>query len=399
MEIIDKATKEWTIEARRRLHRHPDPTGEEAGTQALLFQLLEELGIPARPIAGTGIIADIEGGLPGRTVALRADIDALRIDEVPTDRNSKYISESPGVMHACGHDGHMAMVLGVAKVLAAKGDDLPGRLRLIFQPHEEKHPGGAKAVIDEGGLEGVDAIFGYHIMGYLPSGLIAFRPGPQMAHIRTFEITFTGKSGHHMDPKQCIDPIVMASRFVDTIERDVANELDPTHPFVFGFGSIHGGAQFNQTPDQVVLEGTYRTFDPDDADTISRVMERSLDSLVKAFTSDPDEDVPSIEFARVEGYPVVENDPDLATRAAGLLRDEGFEIDPVTPLNFGAEDFAYYLKEVPGLFMFLGTNNPEKGITAVNHSSRFDLDEDILELGVRAMATLALDSLAQEDSV
>jgi len=399
MEIIDKATKDWTIEARRRLHRHPDPTGEEAGTQSLLFQLLEELGVTARPIAGTGIIADIEGGMPGRTVALRADIDALRIDEVPTDRNTGYISESPGVMHACGHDGHMAMVLGAAKVLAARGDQLPGRLRLIFQPHEEKHPGGATTVIDEGGLEGVDAIFGYHIMGYLPSGLIAFRPGPQMAHIRTFEITFTGKSGHHMDPKQCIDPIVMASRFVDTIERDVANELDPTHPFVFGFGSIHGGAQFNQTPDLVVLEGTFRTFDTDDADTIKRVMERSLDSLVLAFTNDPEEDTPSIEFSLVEGYPVVENDPDLATRAAGLLRDEGFEIDPVTPLNFGAEDFAYYLKEVPGLFMFLGTNNPDKGITAVNHSSRFDIDEDILEIGVRALATLALDSLAQEDSV
>ncbi len=399
MEIIDKGTKEWTIEARRRLHRHPDPTGEESGTQVLLFQLLEELGVTARPIAGTGIIADIEGGMPGRTVVLRADIDALRIDEVPTDRNADYISESPGVMHACGHDGHMAMVLGVAKVLAARGDQLPGRLRLIFQPHEEKHPGGATTVIDEGGLEGVDAIFGYHIMGYLPSGLIAFRPGPQMAHIRTFEITFTGKSGHHMDPEQCIDPIVMASRFVDTIERDVANELDPTHPFVFGFGSIHGGAQFNQTPDLVVLEGTFRTFDTDDADTIRRVMERSLDSLVLAFTKDPEEDAPSIEFSLVEGYPVVENDPDLATRAAGLLRDEGFEIDPFTPLNFGAEDFAYYLMEVPGLFMFLGTNNPDKGITAVNHSSRFDIDEDILEIGVRALATLALDSLAPEDSV
>ena len=399
MEIIDKATKQWTIDVRRRLHRHPDPTGEEEGTQALLFQLLEELDIHARPIARNGIIADIEGGLPGRTVALRADMDALRIDEVPTDRNADYISENPGVMHGCGHDGHMAMVLGVAKVLAAKGDELPGRLRLIFQPHEEKHPGGATTVIDEGGLEGVDAMFGYHIMGYLPSGLIAFRPGPQMAHIRTFEITFTGKSGHHMDPEQCIDPIVMASRFVDTIERDVATELDPTHPFVFGFGSIHGGTQFNQTPDKVVLDGTFRTFDTDDADTMSRVMERNLDSLVMAFTKDPEEDVPSIEFSLVKGYPVVENDPDLATRAAALLREEGFEIDPVTPLNFGAEDFAYYLKEVPGLFMFLGTNNPEKGITAVNHSSRFDIDEDILEIGMRAMATLALDSLAQEDSM
>ena len=396
---IDKATKQWTIDVRRQLHRHPDPTGEEEGTQALLFQFLEELGIPARPIAGNGIIADIEGGLPGRTVALRADIDALRINEVPTDRNSEYISENPGVMHGCGHDGHMAMVLGVAKVLAAKGDQLPGRLRLIFQPHEEKHPGGATTVIDEGGLEGVDAIFGYHIMGYLPTGLIAFRPGPQMAHIRTFEITFMGKSGHHMDPERCIDPIVMASRFVDTIERDVSNELDPTHPFVFGFGSIHGGTQFNQTPDKVVRDGTFRTFDTDDADTMSRVMERSLDSLVMAFTKDPEEDVPSIEFSLVKGYPVVENDPDLATRAAALLRNEGYEIDPVTPMNFGAEDFAYYLKEVSGLFMFLGTNNPGKGITAVNHSSRFDIDEDILEIGVRAMATLALDSLAQEDSV
>ncbi len=401
MPDIDKATMRWTIEVRRRLHRHPDPTGEEEGTQALLLEMLEELGIQGRPIAGTGVIADIQGGLPGRTVALRADMDALRIEEVPTDRNAEYVSEAPGVMHACGHDGHIAMVLGAARTLAAMGDDLPGRVRLIFQPHEEGYPGGATTVIDEGGMAGVDAILGYHIMGYLPVGLIAFRPGPQMAHIRTFEITFSGKSGHHMNPEQCIDPIIMASRFVDTIERDVSNALDPTHPFVLGFGRIHGGTQINQTPDEVVLDGTYRTFDADDALTISRVIDRNLGGLVEAFTPEGEEDpgLPQVRFDLVEGYPMLENDPDLVTRAATVLREEGFEIDPVTRLNFGAEDFAYYCREVPGLFMFLGTNNPDKGITAVNHSSRFDIDEDILNIGVRAMVLLALDQLGEVDTV
>ncbi len=392
---IGGETKRWTIDARRRLHRNPHPTGEEAGTQSMLFAMLDELGIKGRPMGGYGIVAEIEGARPGRTVALRADMDAISITEVPTDRNADYISENEGVMHACGHDGHMAMVLGAARVLTGMRDELQGTVRLLFQPHEEAHPGGSQQMIEEGAVEGVDAILGLHIMGYLPSGQLAFRAGDLMAQITIFTVRFVGQSGHHMDPDQCIDPIVMAARFIESIERDAANELDPTHPWVLGFGKVHGGTQFNQTPDEVELVGTIRTFDQEDTDTIRHVMDRTLRGLVEAFAKDEEEEVPTFQLDLVEGYPVVRNDPELATRASEVLREAGLEVEPFTRLNFGAEDFAYYAQEVPALFMFLGTNNPGKGITAVNHSSRFDIDEDVLEIGVRALVALTLDLLGE----
>ncbi len=393
MPKLDEETEGWMVEVRRELHRNPHITGEEEGTQEMIAGYLEDLGIPHIPIAGTGLIARIEGAIPGRTIALRADIDALRINETETERNADYVSRRQGVMHACGHDGHVAMVLGAAKVLAARADDLRGNVVLIFQPHEEAHPGGAQDVIEEGGLEGVDAILGFHIMGYIESGIIATKPGAFMAHLRTFEVTITGRSGHHMDPDACIDPIVMGARFVNTIERDVANALDPTHPFTLGFGQFLGGTQFNQTPDHVFISGTFRTFDMEDAETMEMVMDRNLRSQVEAFTKDPEEELPSVRLRITEGYPVLENDPDLARWAVDVLREEQLVVDPIPRLNFGGEDFAYYCQKVPGLFMFLGTNNPSKGITAVNHSSRFDIDEDVLALGVRAYLALVEDFL------
>jgi amidohydrolase len=396
MPEIPEETQRWTVEVRRNLHRHPHPTGEEEGTQAMLMEYLDELELPHTPIADTGVIATIEGVLPGRTIALRADIDALRIHEAETERNADYISENEGYMHACGHDGHMAMVLGAARIMAAARDDLRGKVVLIFQPHEESHPGGAPSVIEDGGLEGVGAILGFHIMGYIESGIIALKPGPLMAHLRTFEVTLTGKSGHHMDPDKTIDPIAMAARFVGTIERDVSNALDPTHPFVLGFGQILGGTQFNQTPDHVFLTGTFRTFDMDDADIIETVLDRNLRSTVEAFTHDPEEELPSVRLRVTEGYPVLENDPDLARWAVDVLREEQLVVDPIPRLNFGSEDFAYYTKKVPGLFMFLGTRDEAKGVTAVNHSSSFDIDEDVLAMGVRALVALATDFLKED---
>ena len=396
MPDIDEETQQWTIDVRRDLHRHPHLTGDEEGTQAIIQGYLDQLDIPHRPIAGTGVIATIEGAIPGRTIALRADIDALRITEIETEHNADYISETSGVMHACGHDGHVAMVLGAARVLAADRDDLRGNVVLIFQPHEEAHPGGAATVIEHGGLEGVEAILGFHIMGYIESGIIATKPGAFMAHLRTFEITISGKSGHHMDPDACIDPIVMAARFVNTIERDVANALDPTHPFTLGFGQILGGTQFNQTPDHVFITGTFRTFDVDDAELMEVVLDRNLRSVVEAFTLDPEEELPAVRLRVTEGYPVLDNEPDLARWAVDVLREEQLVVDPIPRLNFGGEDFAYYCQEVPGLFMFLGTNNPAKGITAVNHSSRFDIDEDVLALGVRAYLALVTDFLKED---
>ncbi|MCK5253814.1 MAG: amidohydrolase [Thermoplasmata archaeon] len=393
---MDEETQNWIVEIRRDLHCHPDLTGDEGGTQEIIQGYLDELDIPHKPIAGTGVIATIEGAIPGRTIALRADIDALRITEVETDRNADYISRNSGVMHACGHDGHTAMVLGAARVLASQRDNLRGNVVLIFQPHEESHPGGSTTVIEEGGLEGVDAIMGFHIMGYIESGIIATKPGAFMAHLRTFEVTISGKSGHHMDPDQCIDPIVMASRFVNTIERDVANALDPTHPFTLGFGQFLGGTQFNQTPDHVFVSGTFRTFDEDDAEIMEMVMDRNLRSVVEAFTKDPEEELPAVRLRITEGYPVLANDPDLARWAVDVLREEQLVVDPIPRLNFGAEDFAHYCNHVPGLIMFLGTRNEAKGITAVNHSSRFDIDEDVLALGVRAFLALVTDFLGED---
>ena len=393
---MNEETIKWIVEVRRDLHRHPDLTGDEGGTQEIIQGYLDELDIPHKPIAGTGIIATIEGAIPGRTIALRADIDALRITEVETERNADYISRNSGVMHACGHDGHTAIVLGAAKVLASRRDNLRGNVVLIFQPHEESHPGGSTTVIEEGGLEGVDAIMGFHITGYIESGIIATKPGAFMAHLRTFEVTISGKSGHHMDPDQCIDPIVMASRFVNTIERDVANALDPTHPFTLGFGQFLGGTQFNQTPDHVFVSGTFRTFDEEDADIMEAVMDRNLRSVVEAFTQDPEEELPAVRLRITEGYPVLANDPDLARWAVDVLREEQLVVDPIPRLNFGAEDFAHYCNHVPGLFMFLGTRNEAKGITAVNHSSRFDIDEDVLALGVRAFLALVTDFLGED---
>jgi amidohydrolase len=393
---IDEETRKWTVEVRRELHRNPDLSGEEVGTQEIIQGYLDELDIPHEPIAGTGVIARIEGGTPGRTIALRADTDGLRITETETERNADYISQVHGQMHACGHDGHMAMVLGAARVLAERREEMRGNVVLIFQPHEEAHPGGAPTVIEDGALDGVNAILGFHIMGYIESGIIATKPGPLMAHIRIFEISFTGTSGHHMDPDQCIDPISMTARFVSSIHRDVANALDPTHPFVLGFGQVLGGTQYNQTPDHVFLTGTYRTFDMEDADLIETLIDRNLRSIVEAFTKDPEDELPSVRLRITPGHPVLENDPDLARWAVDVLREEQLVVDPIPRLNFGAEDFAHYCEKVPGLFMFLGTNNPAKGITAVNHSSRFDIDEDVLELGVRAYVALATDFLKED---
>ena len=392
---VDEATREWTIEVRRRLHRRPGATGEEVGTQAILLELLSELGIPARKAGGYGVLARVEGALPGATVALRADMDALSITEAPTDLNTDYISEVPGAMHACGHDGHMAMVLGAARVLASARDRLRGTVVLVLQPHEEEHPGGSMAMIEDGALEGVDAILGFHIMGYLDAPLIAFRPGPIMAHIRSFELRVTGSSGHHMDPDACIDPIVVAARFIGSIEHDVARAIDPTKPFVLGFGKVHGGTQFNQTPDEVTVVGTFRTFDEGVADRIEAVMRRNLDGLMTAFRKDPGDGLPAYDLDIIEGYPVLENDPGLTRRATTVLRAVHDHVDPDTRLNFGAEDFAHYARRVPALFRFLGTRNAVKGITAVNHSSRFDIDEDVLEVGVRALLALVDDITGQ----
>ncbi len=388
----------WVIAQRRWFHQHPEPGFAERKTQQHIIALLDELGIENRKAASTGIIATVRGAKPGPCIALRADMDALRIAEPETAHNREYRSTHPEFMHACGHDGHMAMVLGAARWLQEHSADLAGRIRLIFQPSEETLPGGAVRIIAEGGLEQVDAILGLHLLGQAPCGEFRFRAGPFMAHTCDFSLTVHGKAGHHMCPEKNIDPIALAARFVSTIQADLKARIAPDKPWVFGFGTLHGGTQFNQTPELASASGSFRAFDTTVTDTIEAAMRSNLDGLVQQFRNPAAGAEPRYELKVTHGYPVLSNHPTFTRCAAEVLRAEFPAVVDDSDLNLGAEDFAYYLEKVPGMFAFLGASNPEKGIDDINHSCRLDIDEAALGVGVHAYILLTLDFLARPSS-
>jgi metal-dependent amidase/aminoacylase/carboxypeptidase family protein len=330
--------------------------------------------------------------------------------------NSEYRSQNPGVMHACGHDGHIAMLLGTARWLQEHWDKLAGNVRLIFQPAEEVPPGGANSLITDGCLDEVDAIIAVHIFGNMPLGRIGFRAGPFMASSRTFKVVIKGKPGHHMCPQDNIDPIQIAARFIDTIQSDIRLRLNPNARYVLGFGEVHSGMQHNQTPAEARVVGTFRAYDVRDSETIAAAVRANLDGLMATFAkpaaghgrsvgqgplrpnlgvSDrvPSPDVPSYVLEAEPAYPPLVNNPAFTKRAAEVLKQSFRDVDDEMEPNLGGEDFACYLEKVPGLFMFLGGGNPERGITAMNHSDRFDMDEAVLPVGVAALLTLASDFL------
>jgi len=271
-------------------------------------------------------------------------------------------------------------------------------VRLLFQPSEETLPGGAVRIIAEGGLDGVAGIFCIHLLGQAPLGEFRFRSGPFLAHTCDFNLTVTGKGGHHMSPQKNIDPIALAARFVSTIQSDLKARIAPDKPWVFGFGTLHGGTQFNQTPEQVSATGSFRAFETEVARTIEATMRSSLDGLVREFRSEQAGAAPSYELEVKHGYPVLTNHAGFTRRATELLRSEFTAVVDNHDLNLGAEDFAYYLEQVPGMFAFLGAANPALGINEMNHSSRFDIDEAALGVGVHAYIVLTLDFLARPSS-
>jgi amidohydrolase len=383
----------WVVGLRRWFHRYPEPSFEERKTQQKVVEVLDGLGIEHRPAGGTGVIATVYGKGKGKTVALRTDMDALRIQEAKTALNRDYSSSNDGVMHACGHDGHMAMVLGAARWLQEHRDSLAGNIRLIFQPAEEVPPGGAGSMIADGCLDGVDAIVAAHIFGNMPLGKIGFRPGPFMASSRTFTVTIKGKPGHHMCPQDSADPIQIAARFIDTIQTDIRQRLNPNARYVLGFGEVHSGMQHNQTPAEAKVVGTFRAYDVRDSETIAAAIRANLDGLMATFTKPGIEDRPAYVLDAEPAYPPLVNNPAFTRRAAEVLKAGFPDVDDDMEPNLGAEDFACYLQKVPGLFMFLGGGNPERGITAMNHSDRFDMDEDALPIGIKALLTLTGDFL------
>lgn len=388
------------ITLRRHFHENPELSNREFKTSARVAEELKALGLEVQTgIAGTGLVATLKGGKPGKTVALRADMDALPVEErTGLPFASKVKGELNGqevpVMHACGHDAHTAILLGVAKILVDIKKDLPGEVRFIFQPCEEGPPGdeegGAKVMVEEGVLKGVDAIFGLHVKKELNVGEIGLKSEGFMAAADRFVIKVKGKQTHGSTPWTGVDPIVVSSQIVQGIQNIVARQTNLVQaPAVISVGSIHGGLRFNIIPEEIEMVGTIRTLDSKMQDDIHMRLKRTVNSICESAGATAE-----IELQRM--CPVTWNDVDLTSQMLPSLRATagGEHVSMLKPI-MGAEDFAFYSKEIPGLFYFVGVTpkgkSPEDA--APHHTPEFFVDESGLELGVRSMARLAVDYL------
>ncbi|MCC6737864.1 MAG: amidohydrolase [Planctomycetia bacterium] len=362
------------VECRRDLHAHPEMAFKEVRTARLVAARLRALGVGVKEgVAKTGVVGLIKGGEPGPVVALRADMDALPIVE----REKKpYRSGTPGVMHACGHDGHVAILLGVAEVLAKRAKNLRGSVKLIFQPAEES-PGGAEPMIKAGALRNpdVDAIFGLHMWNDFPVGRLGVRPGPLLAAADKFEVTITAKGGHGAAPHQTPDPILAAVHAIQALQAIPSRLVNPLEPVVCSVGRIRGGDAFNVIPNKVEFAGTIRSFDPKLRPKLPKMVRDLVGNAVHALGAD-------FEMQYTMYYPATINDPDMTEVvdgvAAGLVGDRNVDR---TVQTLGGEDMSYFLNEVPGSFFFLGCRNEKKGLCAPHHSDRFDFDEEALPVG------------------
>lgn len=366
---------------RRHLHRHPEVAGHEFETADFLHRHLEGLGLPVTAMAGTGLRAVLAGDPDGRTVALRADMDALPLTETA---GREYGSVNPGAMHACGHDGHMAILLGVAELLARRPERLPGSVVFLFQPAEELPPGGATTLIEAGALDGVDAIFGLHLWQKLPTGTVGVVTGPMMAQSDNFRITVTGRGGHGSTPHLTADPILAAAQIVVSLQSVVSRGIDPLRPAVLSFGQVAGGTAYNIIPETVTLRGTVRTFDP----AVQEFMARRL-AEISAATAQALGAAAAVEYE--PGYPPLVNDPAMAefVRSVTVRTLGGDALRAIDPV-MGGEDFAYYLQKIPGAFLFFGAGD---GHPYPHHHPAFDIDEAALLPATRLLSAIAMEYL------
>ncbi len=373
------------IEWRRDFHRHPEIAYEEERTSSVIRQFLERLDIPVSACAKTGLRGILEGRPGGKTVALRADIDALPLKE---EGDKEYISENPEAAHACGHDGHMAILMGTAEVLSQRKDQFRGNVVFLFQPSEERIPGGAKKMIEEGALKGVDAVFGLHLWQPLPTGFVGIVKGAMMAQPDAFTVTVRGKGGHGSMPHTTVDPILVASHLVVNIQSIVSRNVDPLKPVVVSFGTVKGGTIYNIIPGEVSLTGTVRTFDSSIQSLAEKRLKEIVEETCKTFGA-------TAEFEYEKGYPSLINPEGMTDFVLEVTRntlgeDRIQEIDPV----MGGEDFAYFLQKVPGAFLFFGMGD---GMEFPHHHPAFDLDEKALPRATLLMTSLALEFLAAKE--
>ena len=371
---------------RRHLHEHPELSFQEHETAKFVAQRLEALGVEdlRTGIAGTGVTALIRGGAgEGKVALVRADMDALPIQE---ENAVEYKSKHDGVMHACGHDAHTAMLLGTARVLMDHRDQFKGAVKLLFQPAEEMPPGGAIGMVKEGVLEDphVDAVFGLHVSADMPAGQIGVRVGTINAASDRFTITIQGRGGHAARPQLAIDPVVVGAYIVTALQTLVSREVDPIQPAVVTVGSLVAGEAMNVIPDTATLKGTVRTMDPEVRDLVERRLSEVASGVAAAMRAEV-----GIDFMR--GYPSVVNDEamcDLVRQAAAAVVGDENVVE--ARLGMGGEDFAYFSLERPGCFFRVGTRNEDRGIVWGHHHPRFDVEEEGFLAGIGTMATSVL---------
>lgn len=372
------------IANRRWLHQHPELKFQEHQSANYIIENLQNLGYQiSTGIAGTGVVALLDGANPGPTIMLRADMDALPVLE---ENNIDYKSDHSGVMHACGHDGHMAALLMTAKHLASQRDQLKGNVKIVFQPGEEGG-NGALRMIEQGVLQNpqVDAAFGLHLWNGLPVGKVGVVTGPMMASVDEFKIVVQGRGGHGAMPQQTIDAILVASQIVCALQTIVARNIDPLDSAVVTVGSFHAGNSFNVIADTAHLSGTVRTFSKDVYDQIPTIFKRVVENTAKALGAECE-----IKFERL-GLPTI-ND----ARMAEFVREIAVEVVGAENVHndnrartMAGEDMSYFLAQVPGCFFFVGSQNSERGLIYPHHSPKFDFDEAALPIGVEILKRIA----------
>ncbi|MEP7264614.1 MAG: M20 family metallopeptidase [Bacteroidota bacterium] len=390
-DIIYKKADEYfndVVEIRRHLHMYPELSFHENETADFVAKKLTALNIPFKSgVAGTGIVALIEGNKKGKTVALRADMDALPITE---QNEVVYKSKNVGVMHACGHDVHTSSLLGVASILNSVKDQFAGTVKLIFQPAEEKLPGGASLMIEQGVLKNPepDAVFGQHVMPLIETGKVGFRSGIYMASTDELYVTVKGKGGHGAMPHLNIDPVLITSHMIVALQQIVSRNANPTMPSVLSFGKVIANGATNVIPNEVYLEGTFRTLDEQWRTEAHTRIKTLAEELCKSMGG-------SCEFNIKRGYPVLYNNEQLTARAKQhAIEYLGKENVVDLEIWMAAEDFAFYTLHKPSCFYRLGTRNEKRGITSSVHTPTFDIDEQALKTGMGLMSWMALKELA-----
>lgn len=391
-EKIESLVKQYTpkiCELRRQIHENPELSYEEVETSALMAKTLRSLGIEVQEtVAGLhAVIGTLYGAKPGPTIALRTDMDALSI---PEETDLPFKSKNPGKMHACGHDGHMSILLGTAMVLSALKDEIAGNVVFVCQPAEEKSPtGGAKAIVASGVLDGIDAIYGLHVWPTLPTGQIGVRAGAMMAASDHVQITIHGKSSHAAMPHKGVDAIVAAGQFITAVQDIISRQINPLYPTVLTIGKINGGTRYNIVADTVVLEGTCRTYDKEAQDTVETNLGNFLKGLDAMYGTTSE-----LDYER--GYAAVVNEPDQAELIASTVREcfGDAAVPVIAEPAMTAEDYSGYLQKYKGGFFWLGATKPGAPVYPL-HNAKFAVDEDCLPIGVELMASLVFKGLAK----